>query len=95
MTTVEQHIPTTVLNQGERVTSLSAIKPVDRTFDPNKTCARCGPSTRAQFRWVFPTVSTLTHEHSDLYLCAHCSSIGEHRLLTTSILHVARTHDQH
>jgi hypothetical protein len=95
MTTVEQHIPTTVLNQGERVTSLSAIKPVDRTFDPNETCARCGPSTRAQFRWVFPTVSTLTHEHSDLYLCAHCSSIGEHRLLTTSILHVARTHDQH
>jgi hypothetical protein len=95
MTTVEQHIPTTVLNQGERVTSLSAIKPVDRTFDPNETCARCGPRTRAQFRWVFPTVSTLTHEHSDLYLCAHCSSIGEHGLLTTSILHVARTHDQH
>jgi hypothetical protein len=95
MTTVEQHIPTTVLNQGERVTSLSAIKPVDRAFDPNETCARCGPRTRAQFRWVFPTVGTLTHEHSDLYLCAHCSSVGEHRLLTTSILHVARTHDQH
>jgi hypothetical protein len=91
MTTVEQHIPATVLNRGERVTPPSAIKPEDRTFDPNETCARCGPGIRAQFRWVFPTVSTLTHEHSDLYLCAHCSSVGEQRLLTTSILHVART----
>lgn len=94
MTTVE-HIPTTVLDQCEQVTPLSAIKPVDRTFDPNETCARCGPSTRAQFRWVFPTVSKFTHEHTDLYLCAHCSSVGEPRLLITSILHVTRTHDQH
>ena len=93
MTTVE-HIRTTVLEQCEQVTPLSGIKPVDRTFDPNETCARCGPSTRAQFRWVFRTVSKFTHEHSDLYLCAHCSSLGEPRLLFTSILHVTRTHDQ-
>jgi hypothetical protein len=51
MTTVE-HIPTTVLDQGERVTPVSAVKPVDRTFNPNETCAPCGPSTRAQFRCV-------------------------------------------
>src|SRR5215218_4516807 len=94
ITTVE-HIPTTVLDQGERLTPVSAVKPVDRTFNPNETCARCGPSTPAQFRRVFPTVSKFTHEHTDLYLCAHCSSVGERRLLTTSILHVARTHDRH
>ena len=68
---------------------------VDRTFDPNETCARCGPSTRAKFRWVFPQVSQSTHEHSDLYLCAHCSSVGERGLLSSSILHVARTDHQH
>lgn len=68
---------------------------LDRAFDPNETCDRCGPSTRAQFRWVFPQVSNSTHEHSDLYLCAHCSSVGEPRLLTISILHVARTDHQH
>ena len=67
---------------------------LDRTFDPNETCARCGPSTRAEFKWVFRSVSKFTHEHSDLYLCAHCSSVGERRLLTTSILNVARTNDQ-
>ena len=67
---------------------------LDRTFDPSETCARCGPSTRAQFKWVFPSVSKFPHEHSDLYLCAHCSSVGERRLLTTSILNVARTNDQ-
>jgi hypothetical protein len=42
---------------------------LDRTFDPNETCARCGPRTRAQFKWVFPSVSRFAHEHSDLYLC--------------------------
>jgi hypothetical protein len=64
---------------------------VDRTFDPNETCARCGPSTQAQFRWVFQEVSKFTHEHSELYLCAHCSSVGERGLLSTSILDVPRT----
>ena len=49
---------------------------LDRTFDPNETCARCGPSTRAHFRWVFPQVSKSTHEHSDLYLCADYSTAG-------------------
>ena len=68
---------------------------LDRTFDPDETCARCGPSTRAQFKWVFPSISKFTHQHSDLYLCAHCSSLGERRLLATSILNVARTNDQH
>jgi hypothetical protein len=68
---------------------------LDRTFDPDETCARCGPSTRAQLKWVFPSISKFTHQHSDLYLCAHCSSLGERRLFATSILNVARTNDQH
>lgn len=67
---------------------------VDRTFDPNETCARCGPATRAQFKWVFSSVSKFTHEHSHLYLCAHCSSVGGGRLLTTSVFNVSRTSDR-
>lgn len=63
----------------------------DRTYDLSEICARCGPSTQAQFKWVFPQISELTKEHHDLYLCAHCSQRGERRLLTTSILHVDRT----
>lgn len=90
--TTETQLPTTVLNPARRVTPLSAA---DRTFDPNETCARCGPSTRAQVKWVFPPISEFTHEHCDLYLCVHCSSVGQGRLLTAGILHVDRSHDQH
>jgi hypothetical protein len=93
--TTAAHIPTTVLVQGRRVTPLSPVKATDCRFDANETCARCGPGTQAQFRWVFPPVSELTHEHCELYLCAHCSSVGERRLLTTSILHVDRAPHQH
>ena len=92
--TTEAQVPTTVHIQGERTAPMGAFKQVDRTFDPTATCDRCGPSTRAQVRWVFQPVSKFTDEHIDLYLCAHCSSVRERRLLSTSILHVARTGDR-
>ena len=93
--TTKAHIPATVAIQGERTAPLDAVKQLGRAFDPKETCDRCGPSTRAQVRWVFLPVSKFTDEHIDLYLCAHCSSMSERRLLSTSILHLARTDDQH
>jgi hypothetical protein len=77
--------PTPVRVRDLQITPLSAA---DSTFDPEETCARCGPSTRAQVKWVFPPISEFTHQHRDLYLCAHCSCVGERRLLATSILTV-------
>jgi hypothetical protein len=88
--TTEAHVPTTLASQGERVTPVDAGNQLDPTFDPNETCDRCGPCTRARVRGVFAPVSPFTNEHIDLYLCAHCSSVSEPRLLTTSILNVAR-----
>jgi hypothetical protein len=70
---------------------VSPLSDTDRTYDLSETCARCGPRTQAQFKWVFPQISELTKEHRDLYLCAHCSHLGKRRLLATSILHVDRT----
>jgi hypothetical protein len=70
---------------------MSPLSVTDRTYDLGETCARCGPGTQAQFKWVFPQMSALTKDHRDLYLCAHCSHTGERRLLTASILHLDRT----
>lgn len=83
--TAETQMQTTTFIPNARTTPLSAV---DRTFDPGEICARCGPGTRAQVKWVFPSISEFTHEHHDLYFCVHCSSVGVHRLLRTSILHV-------
>ena len=86
--TTTAHPPQDVLIPARQMLPLS-IK--DRTYDLSETCARCGPSTQAQFKWVFPQISELTKEHRDLYLCAHCSHLGERRLLATSILQLGRT----
>ena len=87
--TIETELLTSVLVPDPWMTPLSAV---DRAFDPNETCARCGPSTRAQVKWVFPQIGEFTHQHCDLYLCAHCSCVNERRLLATSILTVDPTH---
>ena len=86
--TTTAHPPQDVLIPARQVPPLSVR---DHTYDLSETCARCGPSTQAQFKWLFPQISELTGEHRDLYLCAHCSHLSERRLLTTSILHVDRT----
>jgi hypothetical protein len=86
--TTEAEMPTSVLVPDQRMTPSNAA---EYAFDPDETCARCGPSTRAQVRWVFPPVSELTHQHFDLYLCAHCSCVNEPRLRVTSILTVDST----
>jgi hypothetical protein len=70
--------------------SLSAA---EYAFDPDETCARCGPSTRAHVKWVFAPVSEFTYAHVDLYLCTHCSSVHEARLRATSILTVDCTQE--
>jgi len=86
MTTTARPLPD-VLVPAQQMLPLSVT---DRTYDLSETCARCGPSTQAQSKWVFAQISELTKEHRDLYLCAHCSHLGEHRLLATSILHLDR-----
>ncbi|WP_130445272.1 hypothetical protein [Kribbella rubisoli] len=89
--TTEAQIPRTVLISDRRTIPLNAE---DSRFDAGETCARCGPSARAQVKWVFPPISEFTRRHCDLYLCAHCSLLGGAQLRTTSILTVDRTPDQ-
>jgi hypothetical protein len=86
--TADPHIPASLLAHRRHETAWIAPSPGDRTYDFGETCARCGPGTRARFKWVFSRISDLTQEHCDLYLCTHCSARGELRLLTSSILRV-------
>jgi len=74
---------------------MSPPSTTDLTFDPEETCARCGPGTQAQSKWVFRPIKEGIRAQCDLYLCAHCSRAGEPRLLTTSLLHVDRAQHQH
>ena len=90
--TTAAHIPSSFLMPAGQMSPQSAT---DLTFDLEETCARCGPGTPAQSKWVFRPIREGNREQCDLYLCAHCSRAGEPRLLTASILHVDRMHHQH
>ena len=84
MTTTVHHSPDVL------VPARSPLSVTDRTYDLSESCARCGRSTQAQSKWVFPPLRQGTKDHLALYLCAHCSRTAERQLLAASILRLDR-----
>ena len=55
--TTAAHFPWPVFMPAGQIPPQSTT---DLTFDPKETCARCGPGTQAQSKWVFRQISERT-----------------------------------
>ena len=49
---------------------------LDRTFDRTKPAPAADPAHGPSSNGCSRRSAEFTHQHSDLYLCAHCSSSG-------------------